>query len=812
MADRPVSRKKNVTGSASVNRKGSGLGGGPVGGSGAGHVLGTGNGGSGFGGNRDGGYGGGGGGLGKLIVIILVLLLGGGGGLGAFLTGGDSGTTGTGVGTGSISSNTTTSTINTIGSMASMLLGGGYTSTAQSGNATWSSKANTGILDDTVATGAREKYTTLKGDGQDTVTIMVYMCGTDLESRGAMASKDLQEMLNASVGDKINLLVYTGGCANWQNNFVSSKTNQIYQIKNGKMTMLQDKLGDLPMTDPSTLSNFIKWGGKNYPADRYALIFWDHGGGSVTGYGYDEKHKNDGSMDLAEIDKALTEGGLKYDFVGFDACLMATVETGLMLDEHSDYMIASEETEPGIGWYYTNWLTKLNQNTSMSTLEIGKNIVDDFVSQCDSNCPGQKTTLSLVDLAELSATVPEDIKTFADSTTSLIEKKEYKKVSDARSSTREFAVSSKIDQIDFIDFAIKMGGDAAGELVDSLKGAVKYNKTSSNMTNAYGLSIYFPYRQTGKVDNVVDTYDEIGMDESYSNCIQKFASMAYYGQATSQYGGNSNPASMLFGTGSSGSGSSSLDSAQAVAQILNAVLSARSTSDRFLDNGVSVEDAAEYIAENKLDLSDLSWKMNSAGQNVIALDENQWAYVQGIEFSTFVDDGNGYIDMGLDTVFEWDEEGNLIANTDRSWLGIEGRLVAFYHIDTTGDSSNYTITGRVPVYLNDEIADLIIVFDSENEDGYIAGATYEYKEGETEVIAKNLTELQSGDTIEFIADYYDYNGNYTDKFTLDDPLTVSGAMEDMLVSNLVIEDKPILISYVLTDIYGNSYYTEGLSE
>ena len=288
--------------------------------------------------------------------------------------------------------------------------------------------------------------------------------------------------------------------------------------------------------------------------------------------------------------------------------------------------------------------------------------------------------------------------------------------------------------------------------------------------------------------------------------------MAYYGQATSQYGGNSNPASMLFGTGSSGSGSSSLDSAQAVAQILNAVLSARSTSDRFLDNGVSVEDAAEYIAENKLDLSDLSWKMNSAGQNVIALDENQWAYVQDIEFSTFVDDGNGYIDMGLDTVFEWDEEGNLIANTDRSWLGIEGRLVAFYHIDTTGDSSNYTITGRVPVYLNDEIADLIIVFDSENEDGYIAGATYEYKEGETEVIAKNLTELQPGDTIEFIADYYDYNGNYTDKFTLDDPLTVSGAMEDMLVSNLVIEDKPILISYVLTDIYGNSYYTEGLSE
>lgn len=803
MADRPVSRKKNVTGSGSVNRRGSGLGSGPVGGGHGGHVPGGGSGG--FGGNRDGGYGGGG--LGKLIILALVVLLGGGGGLGAFL-GGGSGSTG------SISSNSTTSTINTVGSLASLLLGsGGYTSTAASGNSSWSSKANTGVLDETVAAGAREKYTVMKGDGKDTTTIMVYMCGTDLESRGAMASKDMQEMLNATVADNINLIVYTGGCARWQNTVISNKTNQIYQIKNGKMALLKDNLGDLPMTDPKTLSSFIKWGGENFPADRYDLIFWDHGGGSVTGYGYDEKHQSAGSMDLAEINKALTDGGLKYDFVGFDACLMATVETGLMLDAHSDYMIASEETEPGIGWYYTNWLTELSKNSSLSTLEIGKVIVDDFVAQCGQQCAGQKTTLSVVDLAELTATVPEDLKSFADSTTSLIDKKEYKVVSNARSSTREFATSSKIDQIDLIDFAIKMDNDAGKELADSLKGAVKYNKTSSNMTNAYGLSIYFPYRQTGKVDTMSDTYDEIGMDESYKNCIQKFASMAYYGQATSQSAGNGNPASMLFGTGSGSSGSSSLDSAQAVAQILNAVLSASSqASPRFLNSGVSVDDAAAYIADNNIAPEDLAWKMNGNGDNVIALTEAQWENVQGIEFSTFVDDGQGYIDLGLDNVFEWDDDNNLIANTDRSWLAIDDHIVAYYHIDTTGDASNYTITGRVPVLLNDERADLILVFDSANEDGYVAGATYDYKDGETEVVAKNLTELQAGDKIDFIADYYDYSGNYTDSFLLEGDYTVSGAMSDMKITNLVIEDKDILVSYVFTDIYGNSYYTDGLSE
>ncbi|SFO06703.1 hypothetical protein SAMN04487831_10763 [Pseudobutyrivibrio sp. UC1225] len=803
MADRPVSRKKNVTGSGSVNRRGSGLGSGPVGGGAGGHVPG-GSGSGGFSGNRDGGYGGGGG-LGKLIIIALVVLLGGGGGLGAFLGGGSGGT-----GTGSLSGDSATSTINTIGTMASLLLGsGGYTSTAASGNSSWSSKANTGILDETVAEGARQKYTLLKGDGKDTTTIMVYMCGTDLESRGAMASKDLQEMLNATVADNINLIVYTGGSAGWKNNFVSNKTNQIYQIKNGKMNLIKDNLGDLPMTDPNTLSSFIKWGAQNYKADRYDLIFWDHGGGSVTGYGYDEKHREAGSMNLAGINKALTDGGLKYDFVGFDACLMATVETGLMLDAHSDYMIASEETEPGIGWYYTNWLTELSKNPSMSTLEIGKNIVDDFVAQCGQQCAGQKTTLSVVDLAELTATVPEDLKSFADSTASLIDKKEYKVVSNARSSTREFATSSRIDQIDLIDFAIKMDNEAGTELASSLKGAVKYNKTSSNMTNAYGLSIYFPYRQTSKVDNMVDTYDEIGMDESYSNCIQKFASMAYYGQNSTTY--DSNPASMLFGAGNTDVNTMN---SQAIASILNAYLSSSgSSSPRFLNNGVSVDDAAEYIANNNIsNVANMEWTLNSAGQQVISLDEDQWENVQEIEFSTFVDDGEGYIDLGLDNVFEWDDDNNLIANTDRSWLAIDGQIVAYYHIDTTGDSSNYTITGRVPVLLNDERADLILVFDSEHEDGYVAGATYDYKDGETEVIAKNLTELEPGDTLDFISDYYDYSGRYTDSYFLGEQMTVSTAMEDMKISNLVIEDKDILISYVFTDIYGNSYYTEGLSE
>ena len=136
--------------------------------------------------------------------------------------------------------------------------------------------------------------------------------------------------------------------------------------------------------------------------------------------------------------------GAKFDFIGFDACLMATVENALMLEQYGDYLIGSEETEPGVGWYYTNWLTELSKNPSKPTVEIGKRIVDDFVDVCNQRCPGQKTTLSVVDLAELKATVPVELTDFARSTNELIKNKEYKQVSNARYNTREFAQSSKI--------------------------------------------------------------------------------------------------------------------------------------------------------------------------------------------------------------------------------------------------------------------------------------------------------------------------------------------------------------------------------
>ena len=793
-ANRPRGRQKNVTGAGkAVKRRGSGLGTGPVGktgrtggitGSSSSHSV------SGTGVTRSGG------GMSKLIILILVLLLGGGGGLTSLL--GGSGGENYGQSYQPQQNQSYQEQMPSL-DLESLLgsLGGGSVSTG------WSSASNTGNLDTSVVPGAREKYTDILGSGRDEMTILLYLCGTDLESRSKMATADLQEMIDADLSDNVNLIVYTGGCARWQNTVLSSRTNQIWQVQDDGLLCLEEDMGNHAMTDPDTLSTFIRWGAKNFPANRMALIFWDHGGGSVSGYGYDEKFASSGSMDLAEIDRALTAGGVKFDLVGFDACLMATTETALMLAEHADYLIASEETEPGIGWYYTNWLTKLSKDTSLSTLEIGKAIIDDFVDTCAKKCPGQSTTLSIVDLAEAELTIPQALADFSGNTCDLIRSEEYAQVSNARSSSREFGSSSRIDQVDLVHLAKNMGTAEGQALAEALLGAVKYNRTSSNMTDSYGLSIYFPFRKAAMVDTAVDTYEQIGMDEEYLRCIQAFASMEVSGQAAS--GGTASPLPSLMdlmGTGSNGS-------TEMIEQLLGTFLSGdfstisglmEGNSDFLSGRVLDENQMARYIAANTFDGSALRW--DSYGR--ISLPEEQWALVQTLHANMFYDDGTGFIDLGMDTVYEFDDYGNLLTPSEITWLAVNDQPVAYYHESTVDDGTHYCITVRIPVLYNGDRAELVVQFTDTDPYGSVVGVRRVYKNGETATVAKTMDTVQDGDVIDFLCDYYSYEGRYLDSYMLGEQLTVDG---ELIISDVYVDADAARLTYCFTDIYNQQYWT-----
>ncbi len=243
-------------------------------------------------------------------------------------------------------------------------------------------------------------YTHIKGNGEDKVTLMVYMVGSDLESDGGAASEDIAEMTAANA-DNINITLQTGGAAAWENASISDGKTERHIIKNGELQNVEN-LGEAQMTSPNTLTDFIKWSASNYPADRYELVLWNHGGGTALGFGYDEMYPDD-MLSLSQIGNALSDSGIKFDIVGFDACLMGTIETAYMLEPYADYLVASEEYEPGTGWYYSEWLKNLSDNTSMPTVEIGKKIVEDYINGPDSSF-FDSNTLSIVDLREIPYT------------------------------------------------------------------------------------------------------------------------------------------------------------------------------------------------------------------------------------------------------------------------------------------------------------------------------------------------------------------------------------------------------------------------
>ncbi len=702
-------------------------------------------------------------------------------------------------------------------------------------------------VDNTVSNKARDRYTTIKGNKKDTVTVMVYICGSDLESEHGMATADLNEMLHANLNDdKVNVIVETGGAKKWKNSVIKNNTNQRYRVTSKGLQVLNDNVGSRSMVDPNTLIDFIQFCEKNYPANRYMLILWDHGGGAISGYGYDQKAS--GTMTLDKINTALKKGGVKFDFIGFDACLMATLETAIVTEPYADYLIASEEAEPGTGWYYTNWLTKLSDNPSISTVELSKTLIDDFTDVSRKNYPGCNTTLSIIDLAEFAGTVPDAFNSFSSEIGKMLDDSEYKKVADARADAREYGTSSKVNHIDVIDFASRIGGTKANALVKALKGCVKYNRASVSMKNSNGVSIYFPYSSFKSMNSAVSLYNSIGVSTEYSRCIKSFASLAAGGQIATG-GTSSSPYASLFGgydsasslsgsgdilssvlgsyLGGSGStdtlggllgGSSSLfggSSSTSVMDLLGGILGGG--SDSWFDSDRVLANKA-YYDQNSLSVADMELT-EKGDEYVLELSKEKWELVKSVRINVFAQEGDHYVDLGMDNadVIDasgakmLDADGDLRIKFDNTWLTVNGQPVAYYFMEHAEDGKNWAEVGYVPILLNGERYYMFIAFDSETEErkgGYVAGVQPVYDESEVPTLAKGFMRLNKGDKIDFIFDCYGANGSYQNTYKYGEQITVGNSLT---VGYMDLGDLACDVTYCLTDIYGNEFWTEAIT-
>lgn len=226
---------------------------------------------------------------------------------------------------------------------------------------------------------------------EDDYTLLIYMCGSSLESKNGAASDDISELLSADIPHNVNVVLETGGSVSWKKHGISAEKLQRYRISDNKPELLEEiKLSS--MGNSSTLREFIDWGAENFPAKKTALIIWDHGGGFLKGICKDEIFGGDW-LTVDEFDDALKSCSFSrgFDFIGFDACFMANYETALVAAKYTDCLIAPEDEEPAGGWNYTEIANSLGSGDEINAI----------LSGFSKGNGKEKFTLSVINLTQL---------------------------------------------------------------------------------------------------------------------------------------------------------------------------------------------------------------------------------------------------------------------------------------------------------------------------------------------------------------------------------------------------------------------------
>lgn len=614
-----------------------------------------------------------------------------------------------------------------------------------------------------------------QGNASDTYTLMLYMCASDLESECGFATEDLNEIMYGYTAGNLNVIVQTGGTAEWQNTVVADDRCQRYRVTEDGLELVDDSLGMQNMADSATLTDFIQYCSSNYAADHYGLVLWDHGGGVVGGYGYDENFGGD-SMILTEMSRALGDASVHLDMLGFDACLMANFETCLMAAPYADYLIASEEPEPGCGWYYTDWIGKLSENCGIPPKRYGRQIIDDYITESGWDSPSMYSTLGMFDLQQVTQKLLPALSQFSDDAVQQLSAGEYRRISQSRSNTRA-VYQSELDHIDLLDYAQHSQSETADQLEQAVSDCVVYYRETENGSGDNGLSILFPYYDLSALDMLEEMYQTLGYDDAYPAFLEQFANVMAGGQI----------------------------SVSGFSNTQNHAAASEYSGFQWFDADAGYDES--YYETYSADLSLLE-TTEVDGRCVLELSEEDWEIVNDAAMQMFAVYDGFYVDMGLDDYCEFDDYGNLIVEYDQTWVALDGQVVPFFHESYTSDGDSFFTCGSVPCVYNGIDAEIVLVWDTEHPSGYAAGVRPVYTDS---VAAKGLYDICDGDTFQVYYDIYDEDLNYVETMTLDDEIfTVQDSLE-VGYADAAEQLGDTFIYYVLEDIYNNTYYTDSIA-
>ncbi|WP_432649762.1 clostripain-related cysteine peptidase [Huintestinicola sp.] len=575
-------------------------------------------------------------------------------------------------------------------------------------------------------------------------TIFVYLCGTDLESDGGFATGDMSEMLEASTGSNVRFVVQTGGTYEWQNDVIGSDGICRYEISEGEMYLL-DEQPAASMGDADTLSDFLKWGVENCPAAKMGLIFWDHGGGSISGVCFDQTCGDD-SLFLTEINSALSEASSsmtdKFEFIGFDACLMGTVEAANILASYSRYMYGSEELEPGAGWDYTAIGDHLGEDPNADGAKLGKVVCDSFYEGCEEIDMGSAATFSVIDLSKIDDVVTS----FNDYAKELYEvsedisvlsaiKRNVKKADNYGGNNKSEGFTNMVDLAGIVNSGADYA-EGADEVLAAIDNAVIYKRNGSAHSAACGMAAFYPLELQGNTE--LKIFGDVAISPYYLSFVDRTIYAGTTGGSTEDYD-NSPILDFWSGWGSEDELDSYFDSCG------DCEPTGESQFIEFYDEPQLLED----------------------GTFGFSLTDESLEYTAGVQANVYMisDDEEDIIELGVsaDIIPDW-EYGIFTDNFDGYWFSLpDGQILAVYVVDECDGYDIYTS----PVMINGEETNLRIIHDYVNgtvtidgvwdgidENGMAARTVYELCEGDS------ITPLYYAYPIDGDGEFFYYGSEY----------------------------------------------------
>jgi hypothetical protein len=602
-------------------------------------------------------------------------------------------------------------------------------------------------------------------------------------------------MLDATAkGDGLDFVMEAGGSKRWFTSGMDDESVSRYIISGGKLETVEMLDKSTCMSEPENLTEFITWTKDNYPADRYMLVLWDHGGGFSNGYGVDGINRRDDGktiMEASEIIKSIRDAGVKFDVIGFDACLMQNVEYAYALEPYADYYLASEETEPGTGWFYTAGFGKLAADPALSTEEFGRSMISSY-DQCNrvinDGDPKPECTLSLVDLTLIKPVYKALIDAYEMTGSRFADEKAvFANMSAGRSNAYQFYDEEQVDMVSYLeqlkkaDYKQQVMSDDDIDSIGKTALACVVCRNSDSAEGINGLAIDFPYKDL----------------RSYGDEYEQLKAVKY-------------------------------DKERKFFDTLCSIMASqrmRQTADENLWGFLLTEDYSkeEWYIKGFEDYDttglfiDIPVTETEDGY-LPELPDKTWDTILDCKIAAYLQTDEGMMYIGQEHFDETDAEGHPLVSMDGIWTRINGHVVCYETEEPLVTEEGTIYRGKVKAKLNGiENITMHIEWDPVMEDsdeevtGYVTGYSLD-REKRHFFMRKGLEQFETGDTIEFIFDFYDEEGNLIKSGTYGNKLHV--ITEDQLTVQDELFESGTILQYfgVLTDVYQRDLMTEEITE